>query len=334
MASTITEPVWRRRAPPARPDAGTESAHRAEVRAGQRFEFGANWAAFLRHLTPERIELATRSLQDMLATHDLRGRRFLDIGCGSGLFSLAARRLGASVRSFDYDPASVRCTEELRRRFAPDDPDWVIEQGSVLDRAYLDRLGTFDIVYSWGVLHHTGEMWQAITHAASLVGPRGTLYIALYDDGGRISRRWCVLKRLYNRTPRVLRPAYTVAVFVPRELYSLAGNLLLGRLGAYIAKRRHWARQSARGMSYWHDYVDWLGGYPFEFARPEEVFRFCRDRGFRLVELKTSMSGVSCNEFVFEREPVADRGEITASLKRASRGSADASPRGAPARAR
>jgi len=296
------------------------------VQAGERFEFGANWTAFVQRLSPERIALATRSLQDALGVSDLRGRRFLDIGCGSGLFSLAARRLGASVRSFDYDPDSVRCTQALQRRHAPEDPDWVVEQGSVLDREYLDRLGFFDVVYSWGVLHHTGEMWQAISNAASRVAPRGTLYIAIYDDGGAISRRWHFIKRLFNRTPRRLKPLVTAGIFVPRELYSLAGNLAAGRLGAYIAKRRNWAQQSARGMSYWYDFVDWLGGYPFEFARPEQVFRFCRDRGFRLVELKTSMSGVSCNEFVFERDsaagspalPLPGGGRVTAAGLRAA----------------
>lgn len=284
------------------PGTSSSAAHRDEVRSGKRFEFGANWAAFLRRLTPERIELATHSLQTMLGVSDLRGRRFLDIGSGSGLFSLAARRLGASVRSFDYDPQSVRCTEALRSRYSPDDPDWVIEQGSVLDLQYLNRLGQFDIVYSWGVLHHTGEMWQAIANAARLVAPGGTFFIAIYDDGGPISRRWRVLKRLYNRTPSPLKPLYTAAVFVPRELYSLAGNLLLCRMRRYLRRRLHWAELSTRGMSYWFDFVDWLGGYPFEVARPEEVFRFCRDRGFRLRELKTSMSGVACNEFVFVRE--------------------------------
>jgi SAM-dependent methyltransferase len=312
--------------PPIMPKDGSAAAHRAEVQAGGRFEFGANWAAFVRRLSPERIDLAMRSMQDALGVRDLRGRRFLDIGCGSGLFSLAARRLGASVRSFDYDPDSAGCTEALRRRYLPEDPDWVIEQGSVLDREYLGRLGLFDIVYSWGVLHHTGEMWQAIANAASLVAPRGMLYIAIYDDGGAISRRWRFIKRLFNRTPRPLRPLFTAGIFVPRELYSLAGNLAFGRLPAYIAKRRNWAAQSARGMSYWHDFVDWLGGYPFEFARPEQVFRFCRDRGFRLVELKTSMSGVSCNEFVFERDsaagstalPLAGGSRITAGGLRAA----------------
>lgn len=305
MARVMNDVVGARFAgvvPRALPDMELRHAHEEEVRAGERFEFGANWARFLRRLTPARIELAKRSLEQMLGTRDLRGKRFLDVGSNSGLFSLAARRLGASVRSFDYDPQSVRCTEALRQRFAPEDPDWVIEHGSVLDRSYLNRLGRFDIVYSWGVLHHTGEMWQAISNAASMVERRGMLCIAVYTDGGRISRRWRHIKRLYNHTPRALRPVFKIAAFVGRETYSLVGNLMIGRIGEAMVKRRHWAEQSTRGMSYWHDFVDWLGGYPFEVARPEEVFRFCRDRGFRLLEMRTSVSGVACNEFVFVRE--------------------------------
>lgn len=111
-----------------------------------RFAFGANWSRFLSLLNEQRIAEAEQSLRELLGVADLRGKRFLDIGSGSGLFSLAARRLGAEVHSFDYDPQSVACTQELRRRYYPDDPTWRVEQGSVLDSDYLAQLGQFDVV--------------------------------------------------------------------------------------------------------------------------------------------------------------------------------------------
>ena len=139
-----------------------------EISSGTRFAFGANWNSFLRVIDEKRIEAARRSLTETLGVTDLKDRTFLDIGCGSGLFSLAAHQLGAHVRSFDFDPDSVAAAAELRNQHAPHS-DWVVEQGSILDNQYLAGLGFFDVVYSWGVLHHTGNLWRAVDLAARLV---------------------------------------------------------------------------------------------------------------------------------------------------------------------
>lgn len=264
-----------------------------------RFEFGENWRRFLSVVNESRVDSAQRSLEEMLGVSTLEGKSFLDVGCGSGLFSLAAVRLGAErVHSFDVDPASVACALELKRRFAGGDERWEIGSGNILDGRFVDSLGAWDVVYSWGVLHHTGDMWRALEKVDPLVKPGGVLFISIYNDQGLRSRVWRRIKRGFNRLPARLRAPYAVGVMLPRELLSAAAATTAGRPGDYV---RSWTADRKRGMSRWHDLLDWVGGYPFEVARPEEVFDFFRERGFTLTRLRTCGGGLGCNEFVFVR---------------------------------
>jgi 2-polyprenyl-3-methyl-5-hydroxy-6-metoxy-1,4-benzoquinol methylase len=219
----------------------TAVEHLREVAAGDRFEFGENWSRFLNIVNDYRIREAERSLAAMLG-FPLAGKTFVDVGSGSGLFSLAARRLGARVHSFDYDAKSVACTQELHWRYFNDDPLWTVEQGSALDSAYLSSLGKFDVVYSWGVLHHTGAMWSALANVAGLVAQGGTLFIAIYNDQGKYSRRWTRVKKFYNQSSKPLKHLTVLAVCVVSWLASLHQRFAAPSAVSNLEKRRACAR--------------------------------------------------------------------------------------------
>lgn len=260
-----------------------------------RFPFGQNWLSYLASLDEGKVAAAQKALTDALGPDGWAGRRFLDAGCGSGIHALAARRLGARVTAFDYDPQSVACAEWLKNRFAPHDPLWTVGPGSVLDEVFMAKLGLFDIVYSWGVLHHTGRMWDALESTANRVAPGGKLLIALYNDQGILSTLWRGVKRTYcgGRWGRWL----VKTIFIPGlALRAVVAGVV--KYGGPLGQFREY--KTNRGMSLYHDWIDWLGGYPFETAKPEAVEKFCRARGFRLEKKKATRS-FGCNEFVFVR---------------------------------
>ncbi|OGT14850.1 MAG: hypothetical protein A3J49_10860 [Gallionellales bacterium RIFCSPHIGHO2_02_FULL_57_16] len=275
-----------------------------EIEAGARFKFGANWARFLSMLDDERIAEAEASLKEMLGVASLDRQRFLDIGSGSGLFSLAARRLGATVHSFDFDPQSVACTQELKRRYFPGDNAWRVEEGSVLDRDYLEGLGQFDVVYSWGVLHHTGAMWLGIENAIGRVaGGEGKLFIAIYNDQGWKSHFWWFVKFFYNQLPRVLKvPFVTTAMAITNFLVIIKYTLKFKPMTAIAPLLR---TRRERGMSAKYDEIDWIGGFPYEFASLETLTAYFKARGFSVINAKRN-TGLGCSEMVLQRTACVD----------------------------
>ncbi|MEZ6063172.1 MAG: class I SAM-dependent methyltransferase [Planctomycetaceae bacterium] len=278
-----------------------------------RFHFGHNWKKFQSRLTDARTDHARESIIRLLRRHDLQRQRFLDAGSGSGLFSLAARRLGATVTSFDIDPDSVACTRYLKDREQSSNDDWQVLSGSILDADLLATLGMFDVVYSWGVVHHTGRMWEAIERLLTLVDDGGIAVVAIYNDQGFSSRLWMAIKKLYNRLPGFLRLPYLITILgwnlLCRATTTAAAMLvrLITLRNPFVPFRRWWNEDRGRGMHWWYDFVDWVGGWPFEVAGPGEVFRFFDDRGFELINLETT-AGSGCNEFVFRRRTAPQLG--------------------------
>lgn len=259
------------------------------------FSFGKNWKNFLESLNKKRIEEAEKSLIDFLdGKENIVGKTFVDIGCGSGLFSLAAYRLGAKkIISVDIDGSSVACAKYLHEKNGKPE-QWEIKTGSALNQEFLHSLGTFDIVYSWGVLHHTGNMYQALENVTSLVAPEGKLYLALYNDNQKLmegtSAFWLSVKKLYNQSPwvakKIMETLYT--------LYYILGLALNGKNP--ITYIRNY--QSLRGMNYMTDIKDWLGGYPYEYANSEKIVSYFKERRFECIKTNPARS-IGCNEFLF-----------------------------------
>ena len=262
-----------------------------------RFEFGDNWNKYSRLVNENIIWDATSSLEKLMAPAKIEGKSFIDIGCGSGIHSMAAHKLKAKkIVAFDYDSKSVLTSKKLFQTFADTDINLKIHQGDVLDKNFISTLGTFDIVYSWGVLHHTGDMWKAISNSLKLVNQDGIFAIAIYNNQGIKSDLWGIAKRLFCRAPRYIQGAMLVAGLFRFWLPTAMKDLFKG------TPNKTWNDYSKqRGMSPIYDLKDWMGGYPFETAKPKEIILFMEKNSFFLVKGPNISKGHGCNEFVFQR---------------------------------
>lgn len=266
------------------------SVHYGDRLSEVQFDFGGNWKAFSAdRMDAERVSAAIASLDDLIGADNVAGKSFLDVGCGSGLFSIAAAGRGAkTVRAFDVNSTAVTTSMQNAERYlAPNAPKPDFAEGSILDAEFVRNIGRHDVVYAWGSLHHTGAMWTAIRNAAELVAPNGLFVLAIYNAHWT-SGFWTHVKRLYNVSPKPVR----------KLMNATFGAAMYA--GVWIVARQN-PMKKERGMDFWYDVVDWLGGYPFEVASAEEIRKFLEPLGFRLKRLTTPRVPTGCNEFVFER---------------------------------
>jgi SAM-dependent methyltransferase len=256
-----------------------------------RFSFGKNWKGYAKRIDQKCLDAAVRALTRLLGTPDLSGKTFLDAGCGSGLSSAAALKMGADrVLAFDWDSYSVECAGHVIERLLGDKPENLeLKQGSILDPEFMASLGAFDVSYSWGVLHHTGSMWQAMESVADRVAPGGVLAIAIYNRM-TWNELWLKVKRLYNRCPGFIRFFFTLGLFSATALIRLC-------------HRKNPFYKRSRGMSVWHDSASWLGGLPYEWASEGEVVAHLEPLGFALARvLQVSGFKHGANQFLLQRE--------------------------------
>ena len=255
-----------------------------------KFEFGENWKYFLREISNHNINYSKKALVKFTKIKSFKNKNFIDIGCGSGLSSLAAMKLGANVLSIDVDVRSIECTKYLKKKYYKNSKKWEIKKVSILNTKKINQLKKFDFVYSWGVLHHTGNLKKSLRNTESLCNKKGLIYLALYNDQGNKSHRWKFVKKFYVKNNIIVKKL-VLLLFSPFFLFkpflkSIFNNKL---------KLRN------RGMSHYFDFIDWIGGYPFEVSKLEKIINFFIKKNYKLLNLKTCGGGHGNNEFLFKK---------------------------------
>jgi hypothetical protein len=138
-------------------------------------------------------------------------------------------------------------------------------------------------------------MWDAVRNSAKLVSGKGLYYIALYNrmEGRSGSKHWLKVKRFYNTAPAPVKQ-------IIEWYYHPVGRNLLKFKNPFKALRHYGGE---RGMHWRTDLVDWLGGYPYEFATVDEVFGFMKLEfpTFALANIKTE-PGLGNNWFLFRND--------------------------------
>jgi 2-polyprenyl-3-methyl-5-hydroxy-6-metoxy-1,4-benzoquinol methylase len=259
------------------------------------FDFGKNWVSYAKKgLTPDRFAAAQNEMKLLMADIPLAGKSFLDIGFGQGLSLFAAQEAGAQVCGCDSNPL---CGDALRVTASKigATPDFPVVIGSILSEQTCDSLRAlspaadrlFDIVLAWGVLHHTGNLAKAFAHAVSLTRKNGYLIVALYNRHWS-SPAWNIVKHCYCASPSIIQ-----------RLMVGIGAIIIAAAKLLVTRQNPFKQQ--RGMSFSHNVVDWIGGYPYEYASIDEVIAMGARQGCTCSKVVKAQVPTGCNEFIFIR---------------------------------
>lgn len=255
------------------------------------FNFGLNWKEFsLKALSEERVESARRDFRALIGDIQLENKTFLDIGCGQGLSALIASEEHADVVCNDINHISEQLLKLNKAHFDISNPITFIK-GSILEKSIIEKIKEchteYDIVHSWGVVHHTGNMYSAIDALCNLVKKEGYLVLAIYNRHWS-SPYWKLIKYLYNKSPNLIR----------RMMICLFYYIIY--IAKYLVTHKS-PMEKQRGMDFYYDVIDWVGGYPYEYASIQEISDYVETKGFKLVKSISAEVPTGCNEMIFKR---------------------------------
>jgi len=258
----------------------------------KKFSFGKNWQNFNKNITNKNINNSIKYFKNFTKFVNLKNKTFIDVGCGSGINSLLAIKLNAKkVLSIDIDENSVSACKLLRKKYKISNKNWIIKQVSILDTSKIKKLGKFDFIYSWGVLHHTGDMNKAFDNLFLLAKKKSYIYVSIYNKY-LTSNTWKIIKYFYassnNFIKKIMEKIYIT-------IYYIGLNL-----NKYSIKEYKKSFVLKRGMSFRHDIIDWLGGYPYEYLSFEDLSAIFFKKGYSILSFKKS-NGVGCNEIFVKR---------------------------------
>jgi SAM-dependent methyltransferase len=262
----------------------------------QPFNFGSNWKNYSKYaLSGKKIETAKLHFDKLFENIDLNEKSFLDIGFGQGLSLLIATEKNANTVGCDINPL---CSEVLlfnMKMFNNNLNEIPVVIGSINDETTVENIlklndgNLFDIVHSWGVLHHTGNMWKAIEKSKNLVTKNGIFVIAIYNKHFT-AKFWHLIKKVYNSSgwfiKNLMLAGYLPLIFIRYLLYFQNPMKL------------------PRGMNIYYDAIDWLGGYPYQYASIDEILDYMNQNGFTQVRIVKTSGFTGCNEFVFKKTQV------------------------------